>query len=736
MGIKNFKKEFQNKFPQTKIFLSPEEQGIFDHVLIDGNSILHDVVKAPNGFKGINQRLNKALNDLLSQVKPKKSIYIYLDGVSPISRLQLMQLRRINTADNNQLYLTPGTVQYSRLKGLLAVWAASYVKHHSDVKVIINAADTPGEGEVKLIRDIKSYPLEDSFCILSQDSDSILIGMAALRPNIAVLGTHPPGGFHAGFAAQEIVHMLPSDAGSTALYDMLFLILSAFGNDYSSRSFTKSFSGLVSRVQQKYRSKKTYAPILTPMIDEHGKVTLPLKFSINFQELFYYVAGQDNVNIVSVASRNCPKESMLQTARSLSGILWTVETYANGDYSDWMWLGNDKKFLQLVNKQAMLTTIAYAAVHHLDSPDEIIQIYSQAELAEKERLQNISSLENKNPNLSELDDELISETIPDERDTLRAVDDMDSDSSDSDNDNYDNNNNEQLSHSYNPETKHSDEKLKEFSGSLNVECEEQLDSSNNQENNENREKIPLQSIEEIFEFRNTPKAIPEPRRPEMVDKETLNNEILFKRQLMECFLTGDGCKLDISPIVFGLLLLPNNMRHILPECYAFIEGLPKAGKYHDLAEAITKIQRLVDVIDPMNLSADQIIVGMRYRPPIIVKHRSWFEKNNTTIPEHQVDWDELYSLEHYEFTTEIPSSSRAPESPIAPLPSNVYLQDQRELNLEELYMTLDTPLHRIFKNRPKEHIWQQFLIDNKKRKGKKRKRKVNPALRSRKKKKR
>ena len=224
--MKNYKKEgfVFNKTRLNNIVpdkLSEDNKSIIndidnmDYFLIDANCLIHPVcfkVVADNPELMDNDKLEtKMMNAVLEYidkiveyVKPKKGIYLAIDGVAPVAKIKQQRSRRFKSIADKALWdkiknkhgkplgnywnnnaITPGTVFMVKLHNKIIEWA-SKSKHH----IIYSSCFTPAEGEHKLLQFIRTnqkVKQDFSYVIYGLDADLIFLALSTESDKIYLL---------------------------------------------------------------------------------------------------------------------------------------------------------------------------------------------------------------------------------------------------------------------------------------------------------------------------------------------------------------------------------------------------------------------------------------------------------------------------------------------------------------------------------------------------------------------
>lgn len=171
---------------------------------IDFNSLMHPVcanIAALNESVNYKKRehwpiLYKAILDYLVQIIQKlnpglKTVYIAIDGVVPVAKMLQQRQRRFRSATEryrkntnwDSCLISPGTF-------FMRQFESYFTKHQTrlemecGVKIVISNSREFGEGEHKIMKEIRSLPSETPIAIYGLDADLILLG-------ISVIPSHP-----------------------------------------------------------------------------------------------------------------------------------------------------------------------------------------------------------------------------------------------------------------------------------------------------------------------------------------------------------------------------------------------------------------------------------------------------------------------------------------------------------------------------------------------------------------
>lgn len=189
-----------------------------DWLLIDTNCLIHPmcfkVLAEEDGdwsqLKLENKMINAVINyieKLIDHVKPKKGIYIAIDGPAPLAKVKQQRQRRFKSYHDKVLFdnikskhkkeikkfwnnsaITPGTIFMEKLHAKIVKWSRE--RDTSQVKIIYSSCKTPAEGEHKLLQFIRDNLTDKnimSYVLYGLDADLIFLALASGNPNIYLL---------------------------------------------------------------------------------------------------------------------------------------------------------------------------------------------------------------------------------------------------------------------------------------------------------------------------------------------------------------------------------------------------------------------------------------------------------------------------------------------------------------------------------------------------------------------
>lgn len=215
MGVPAFFRKLTRKY---KLIRKSMEKPV-GTLYIDANCLFH-----PQCFKELS--LNKDINDvnilfdrmssriinyidyIINLIKPEDLVYIAVDGVAPVAKINQQRMRRFASAHNykyniyrkygikfndnwSNIVITPGTQFMYDLHIRIKSYYVNFVNTKCPkFKILYNSYLSPGEGEHKILQHIKeniSITEKRATVIYGLDADLIFLSMSSQRPNIFLL---------------------------------------------------------------------------------------------------------------------------------------------------------------------------------------------------------------------------------------------------------------------------------------------------------------------------------------------------------------------------------------------------------------------------------------------------------------------------------------------------------------------------------------------------------------------
>jgi 5'-3' exonuclease len=257
MGVKNYLRWLKGACSDASEPLK-KPRNECSNLYIDMNSLIYQCVEIVNQngdepHPNLAETIIKKIDELVKILKPNKRIFISVDGVAPIAKINQQRSRRyaavpkLETAPFNTCNITPGTL----FMKTLCVQLARIIKGKADCDPVWSACQVffsdscvPGEGEHKILQFIRSivnepgYNHQEISFIYTVDTDMIFLALTIHNPNYRVVFSSFDGGYDV-FYINIIRQFLMGLLGFTmhcpeferALDDYIFL--STFiGNDF------------------------------------------------------------------------------------------------------------------------------------------------------------------------------------------------------------------------------------------------------------------------------------------------------------------------------------------------------------------------------------------------------------------------------------------------------------------------------------------------------------------------
>eukprot|EP00727_Mastigamoeba_balamuthi_P006198 m51a1_g2198 putative 5 -3 exoribonuclease 2 (865) ;mRNA; r:140646-143739 len=246
MGVPSFFRWLASKFPQSVRLAQTEGQpgepvdatrpnpnGVeYDNLYFDLNGVIHpcchpDGCEAPPTEELMVEEIFKVVDHIFNIVRPRKLLYIAIDGVAPRAKMNQQRSRRFRAVrdakeraeaeaaarqelgmppkppkehwDTNAI--TPGTPFMEKVAAGMRHYIATRIEGNpawKGVKVVFSSSSSPGEGEHKIVdyirkqRNQPGYDPQTHHVVYGLDADLIMLALASHEPRFTLVREDRP----------------------------------------------------------------------------------------------------------------------------------------------------------------------------------------------------------------------------------------------------------------------------------------------------------------------------------------------------------------------------------------------------------------------------------------------------------------------------------------------------------------------------------------------------------------
>lgn len=370
--------------------------GRCDHLYVDMNSLVHNAVRHSSSEAGALQSITQALQMLVTQHRPYRTLTLALDGPAPLAKLSEQRQRRLKRHGSSggkalsSSIVTVGTPFMRDLNELLTSWAARST--WLPLVITVDPSVNAGEGELKLFSHLaaaversRAVLEEDSHLIVGGDADLMLLALMCPARHV-VVGAPPTGRggrpiyFSCEHFRRRLAHLAPPSptmdggaSGQRAALDFVLLALLS-GDDYLVR--LRGYN--LKRAVDAYCVLAQRLVVCTYHAPGPGR-SASSTLSIDVRalgQLLVAIVAEDSTSRTTASSATTSTSSATATIRSastmtdagrctagdvetssaryLEGLLWTLTMYSEARCPDYHWVPDEDGPAPTVDELAVL----------------------------------------------------------------------------------------------------------------------------------------------------------------------------------------------------------------------------------------------------------------------------------------------------------------------------------------------------------------------------------------------
>ncbi|CAH8569180.1 unnamed protein product [Dicrocoelium dendriticum] len=221
MGVPKFFRWISARYPCINSVVHSGEVPEIDHFYVDMNGILHTCSHPDGELSCMSEdtiflNIKNYVQFLVQLIRPRKTLFLAVDGVAPRAKMTQQRARRFQSAKEardakssaekrgcaidrepfDPCVISPGTEFMDRLHTFLSTFVREQVTNNElwrSIDVFFSGHDCPGEGEHKIReymsykRGLPDYRPNERHCIYGMDADLVFLGLTTHETNMCIL---------------------------------------------------------------------------------------------------------------------------------------------------------------------------------------------------------------------------------------------------------------------------------------------------------------------------------------------------------------------------------------------------------------------------------------------------------------------------------------------------------------------------------------------------------------------